>query len=59
MRFRLRTLLIWLAVLPPALGAMWFTMPDVLCAVVFYGTYGTIAGVTLFYHIGASLHDPV
>jgi len=58
MRYRLRTLLIVLAALPPVLAAMWFTTPDVLSLMACYGTYGTIAGLALFYHLWMSLHEP-
>ena len=58
MQYRLRTLLMVLAVLPPLLAAMWFTTPDALSLIAFCGTYGTIAGVALVYHLWMSLHAP-
>jgi hypothetical protein len=52
MRFRLRTLLIGLAVLPPVLAAMWFTASD---PVIFIGFYGGVAALAVMYHLWKSL----
>jgi hypothetical protein len=55
MRYGLRTLLILLPLVPPGLAAIWFTAPDSLFLIAFYGP---LAGLAIFYHLWMLAHRP-
>jgi len=48
MRYRLRTLLILLALAPPLLASLWFNLPLTLAMLVYFGSLAAIFPTAIF-----------